>query len=204
MKPSKYPIKPKAAPQRTCMGTGAVCDKADLLRFVIAPNVDTATTAQQVFLDITGKAPGRGVYCLPTREALELAIKKRGFSRKLKAQVPADMVEQVERALKQDALHTLGLAKKAAALAVGVDDILENKQKLAGLVLATDIGKDATKKLSYLETEICQIFTNDELAYALGLPYIAAIGLTIKRFWPKFRRLQQFNAAAKASNGETT
>jgi predicted RNA-binding protein YlxR (DUF448 family) len=48
------------SPQRSCLGCGAVRDKGDLLRFVLAPdNVPVP--------DLKGKLPGRGAYICMSR-----------------------------------------------------------------------------------------------------------------------------------------
>ena len=169
-------------PQRTCLATGEVHDKTALLRFVKAPN-------GEVVFDLSGKAPGRGAYCLPNQSALALALKKRAFERKLAGKVPENFIENIIQLLKADALKALGLAKKANALVLGVDNILGQRNHLAGVLLAADMGQDAAKRLQPLPLEKCTVFKNAELAEALGQPHVAAAGLTNAQFWPKFRRL---------------
>ena len=58
--------------ERKCIATGEVQPKHGLIRFVVGPD-------NQVYPDILGKLPGRGIYVAADRAALELAIKKKGL-----------------------------------------------------------------------------------------------------------------------------
>ncbi|MDH3593482.1 MAG: DUF448 domain-containing protein, partial [Rhodospirillales bacterium] len=77
----------------------------DLLRFVIAPDGG-------VVLDLAGKLPGRGLWCLPRRDMIDRACGRNLFARAAKASVsvPGDFAEQVVRALRQRCLDLIGLA----------------------------------------------------------------------------------------------
>ncbi len=66
--------------ERKCIATGEVQPKHGLIRFVIGPD-------NQVYPDILGKLPGRGIYVAADRAALELAVKKKAFSRSAKQPV---------------------------------------------------------------------------------------------------------------------
>lgn len=70
-------------PLRTCAATGQKLPQAQLLRFV---NAD-GTPTPEILLDKT-RAPGRGVYILPTAEALAAAVKRKVFAHRLKTNKP--------------------------------------------------------------------------------------------------------------------
>lgn len=70
-------------PLRTCAATGQKLPQSQLLRFVNLNGVPTP----EVMLG-TARAPGRGVYILPTAENLALAVRKKAFAHKLKTNQP--------------------------------------------------------------------------------------------------------------------
>jgi len=55
--------KVKDEPQRTCVVTRHSADKAELVRFVVGPDVT-------IVPDISGKLPGRGIYVSPDRSVM--------------------------------------------------------------------------------------------------------------------------------------
>lgn len=103
---------------RRDVATGDVYDAADLIRFVLSP--DGIVTP-----DIFGKLPGRGAWVAANREALELAIKSKAFSRsfKGKAIVPGDIADQVEAGLAVKLLGLLGMSTKSGDLSMGFDQV---------------------------------------------------------------------------------
>ena len=82
--------KDRDEPERRCIATGETQPRGGLIRFVVGPDAT-------VVPDITGKLPGRGMYVSADRDALELAVKRRLFSRAAKMQVtaPEDLAQQV-------------------------------------------------------------------------------------------------------------
>ena len=83
-----------AGPERTCLATGAVRPKAELIRFVAGPD-------GMVVPDIAGKLPGRGFYVSADRTALETAVTKKLFSRGARAPVTVSdgLVDAIESQL---------------------------------------------------------------------------------------------------------
>lgn len=79
-------MKQKSQPQRLCVGCNELKDKKNLVRIVM--NKDG-----QVFLDTTGKAPGRGAYVCPQASCFEQAYKQRRLERSLKHQVSQEVYE---------------------------------------------------------------------------------------------------------------
>lgn len=71
-------------PLRTCAGTGQKLPQSQLLRFVNVGGVPTP----EVMLHPSKRAPGRGVYIVPTSQALASAAKRKAFAHRLKTNRP--------------------------------------------------------------------------------------------------------------------
>lgn len=85
-------------PQRTCVGCRNKCEKRDVIRIVRSPD-------GAVYLDKTGKAPGRGAYLCPRSSCLEAGLKKGGLARSLHISLT---VEQQESIRKEFEIHAKG------------------------------------------------------------------------------------------------
>ena len=70
----------KQLPKRTCIGCGEVKLKKDLIRVV-------KNKENQIFMDKTGKANGRGAYLCNNIECLEKAIKTKKLERTFEMQI---------------------------------------------------------------------------------------------------------------------
>ncbi len=78
MPPAKHP----AQPVRTCVGCRQRAAKADLLRVVL----DERGAGREVVPDPGGRLPGRGAHLHPTVDCLHQALKRRAFTRALRAE----------------------------------------------------------------------------------------------------------------------
>ena len=187
----------RQTPERTCMGTGETAPKGDLLRFVKGPD-------GMVWFDVLSKAPGRGAYTLPTVDAVQKAIKKRAFSRKLEGQVPEDLVEQVAQQLSKAALQSLALAKKGGQLAIGLDEVIKAKQAqtLKALLLVEDAGKNVLDKTKGWDVPKCQNWHKEDLEKVLGVPNVVVVGLTNGAIWPNLQRTTEFMKLTKTNDGK--
>ena len=58
----------------------------------------------EYLLDVTGRKNGRGAYLCRSRECFQKAVKSRGLERSLKAQIPAEVYEALEKEM--EALET--------------------------------------------------------------------------------------------------
>ncbi|MER5888784.1 YlxR family protein [Streptomyces sp. NPDC001941] len=74
----------RACPERTCVGCRERAAKDDLLRIVAEGDACVP--------DPRGTLPGRGAYVHPVPVCLDLAVRRRAFSRAFKAQGPFDTV----------------------------------------------------------------------------------------------------------------
>ena len=97
-------------PDRKCIATGEVQPKYGLIRFVVGPE-------DVIYPDISGKLPGRGIYVAADRDALEMAVEKKLFSRGAKQQVkvPDDLVDEVERQLARKVVDLIAMSRKAGS-----------------------------------------------------------------------------------------
>lgn len=153
-------------PERKCLATGEVQPRTGLIRFVLGPDA-------VVVPDIMGKLPGRGVYVAADRAALETAVKKKLFSRGFKAQaeVPEDLVDEVERQLARRVVDLISLARKSGAAVAGYEKVKDWLQKGAAQILiqASDGSGRGKSKLSTPEGgRYIGWLTADELGMAFA------------------------------------
>ena len=80
----------KKVPMRQCTGCGEMKNKKDMVRIL-------RTTENEIVLDATGRKNGRGAYLCRSRECFQKAVKSRGLERSLKAQIPAEVYEALEK-----------------------------------------------------------------------------------------------------------
>lgn len=163
---------PHEAPRRTCLGCRQEKSKAELLRFVVAPD----TT---VVPDLLGKLPGRGAYTCFEKRCIEAAIARKQFQRAFRGTVIVDKAEAVVgliiARLEERLASYLALANKAGKVVSGTDSVLENlrKQKKIGLILlATDISDDIGAKVMLQarrnEIPIYRLLDKDRIGMLLG------------------------------------
>lgn len=84
--------KPKKIPLRKCIGCSESKPKQELIRIV--KNKDN-----EVFIDSTGKANGRGAYLCRDTKCFDSAIKHRAIQRALSQDVPKETVDELRRTL---------------------------------------------------------------------------------------------------------
>jgi predicted RNA-binding protein YlxR (DUF448 family) len=162
--------------ERRDLVSGEVMPEERLVRFVAGPE-------GVVVPDVARKLPGRGLWVAATREAVETAAKKGGFSRSAKAKLtaPPDLADQVEKLLKTRLLAGLGLARRAGDLILGfekAESAIEGG-KTAWMVEASDGAQDGRRKLlqsarraaesGRLSPRLFGVFSSEELGLALGL-----------------------------------
>ena len=130
--------------ERTCIVTRKSGAPDDLIRFVVGP--DSALVP-----DLKRNLPGRGCWVTADRLHVERAAAKKLFARALKAevQVPADLGDMVDRLLARAALGSLGLARKAGAVALGagkVEAAVRSGEALA-VLHAAEASADGVRKI---------------------------------------------------------
>ena len=83
-------VNAKKFPQRQCIGCGEMKNKKEMIRVL-------KTAEDEIILDATGKKNGRGAYICKSRECLEKARKNHGLERSLKAAIPDEVYESLEK-----------------------------------------------------------------------------------------------------------
>ena len=79
----------KKIPMRSCVVTGEKCEKRELIR-VVRDNTG------KVFVDVTGKANGRGAYLKRDIDVIKRAKQNKILDRRLEAEVPDNIYEELE------------------------------------------------------------------------------------------------------------
>lgn len=82
-------MKVKKIPMRSCIVTREKFPKQELIRVVRTPN-------QEVIVDLTGKANGRGAYLKKDLEVFERAKKSKILDRILEIEVKEEIYEQLK------------------------------------------------------------------------------------------------------------
>ncbi len=155
-------------PERMCIVTRKVSDEAELVRFVRSP--DGRATP-----DLQRKLPGRGVWVSLDRATVAEAGKRNLFSRGFAEQtdVPAELADMVGVLLRQQAVATLSLARKAGEALAGFVKVEDAMRKGPVQVLLHSPGAavDGIRKLNRLaqpETVVSSDFLSDDLDLAFG------------------------------------
>ena len=77
-------------PMRQCTGCREMKNKKEMIRVL-------KTAEDEIILDATGKKNGRGAYICKNRECLEKDRKNHGLERSLKAEIPDEVYESLEK-----------------------------------------------------------------------------------------------------------
>jgi predicted RNA-binding protein YlxR (DUF448 family) len=136
-------------PERTCILTRRKATKDELIRLALGPDGAVAP-------DVRARAPGRGAWIGVTRAELDEANRKGrlkpALQRAFKASevnVPADLGDRTEQALRQTALDRLGMEARAGNLINGAERVeaAARAGKVHLLVHAADAGDDGRARL---------------------------------------------------------
>lgn len=88
-------MRKKKIPIRKCVGCGESKAKKELIRIV-------KNQEGNIFLDITGKANGRGVYICNSIDCLNKAKKSKAFNRSFKAEVPNEVFDKLQMEIEKN------------------------------------------------------------------------------------------------------
>ena len=80
----------RKVPLRKCIGCNEMKNKKEMIRILKTPE-------GEFVVDATGRKNGRGAYICPL-ECLGKAMKNKGLSRSLKAEIPSEVYEQLKEA----------------------------------------------------------------------------------------------------------
>lgn len=136
--PSEPGNESPATTTRRCLVTGAVRPKAELVRFVVAPD-------GRIVPDIAERLPGRGLWLTARRDIVATAVAKRLFARAARRPVVVEdaLGDRVEVLLVARCRDLIGLARRAGEAQMGfvkVGRMLASGA--AGLLLAAHDGAD--------------------------------------------------------------
>ena len=84
----------KKIPLRKCVVTQQRVPKKELLRIV-------KNNEGKVFVDLTGKANGRGAYLKRSLEAIEVAIKKNSLGRALECTIEQEIYDELRKLISE-------------------------------------------------------------------------------------------------------
>ena len=160
---------------RTCIVIRRAGAPDDLIRFVVGP--DSALVP-----DLKRNLPGRGCWVTADRLHVDRAAAKKLFGRALKKDIsiPADLGAMVDGLLARAALGSLGLARKAGAVALGaakVEAAIRSGAALASLhaseaapdgIRKIDQARRATALLGGPDIPAYKLFSEAEIGLALG------------------------------------
>ncbi|MDR3424268.1 MAG: DUF448 domain-containing protein [Alphaproteobacteria bacterium] len=156
---------------RRCLVTGEMKLRAEMIRFVIAPD-------QSVVPDLSENLPGHGLWVTATPDAISLAAKKNLFAKAAKcpARPAAALAADAARLARKRCLDFLGLAKGAGIAVLG-ESQTEAALRAGKLALYLH-APDATHALdNRSDVPECVLFSRDELGAALGYEHIVYAGL---------------------------
>lgn len=183
---------------RRCIVTGAVQNKAALVRFAVGPD-------GAVVPDLAGTLPGRGLWLTATREVLGQALAGGRLAKAARGPVSADptLADQVEALLVRRCLDRIGLAQRAGMAVSGAEKVRSLlRSGEAAVVLA---GRDASPagrakfRARAGDCAVVEMFDVAELSLALGRENVvhAALrrGAMALRFVTDVSRLAGFRPA---------
>ena len=136
-------------PERTCVLTRRKGMRNELIRLALGPDGSVAP-------DIRARAPGRGAWIGVVRSELDQAILKGKLKAALQrafktsdVEIPADLGERTEQALRQGVLDRLGMEARASNLINGFERVesAARSGKVRLLVHAADAGEDGRRAL---------------------------------------------------------
>ena len=169
--------------ERKCLATGEVQPKYRMVRFVVGPE-------GQVFADVMGKLPGRGMWVSADRAALELAVKKGAFSRgaKQSVKVPDNLVAEVEKQLARRVVDLISMQRKAGKAVAGYEKVktwLQTEEALVLIQAVDGSGRGKSKLSTPHYGHYIGCLTADELGLAFARQTVihgalASGGLTLR------------------------
>ena len=130
--------------ERRCIATGVSGSRDPMIRFVVGPD-------GTVVADLAEKLPGRGIWLGASRDAVTTAVKRKLFARAARCQVsvPDGLANQLEAALVERVVATIGLARRAGLVVAGHTKVAEalRRERVALRLEASDGAEDGRRKL---------------------------------------------------------
>lgn len=164
---ARPPRRSGEGPLRRCIASGAVRMKAEMVRFVVAPDGNAVA-------DVEGRLPGRGMWLSADRDMVNKACRKGLFSRaaRTRVSVPDDLADRVEGLLLRRCLDLIGLARRAGLVVTGSGRTGEwLRAGRAGVLLgAADAAPGGRAKMRALApgVPLVELFSGAEQGSAVG------------------------------------
>jgi len=141
---AEEPEAEERGPQRRCIVTRVVGERARMIRFVIGPD-------RQIVPDLAARLPGRGMWLSARADVLETARARGAFARVARGPVtcPADIAAILQAGLRRRVAEHLGLARRAGQAVSGFAKAREwiGRGNAAGVVQADDGSVDERARL---------------------------------------------------------
>ena len=124
--------------------------------------------------DISERLPGRGLWLTASRDIIVEACAKNVFSKaaRAKVMVPDDLVNRVEKLLRQRCLDIFGLARRAGQMVGGYEKVRSflSGETAGVLFAASDGAEDGRNKVGALAPNVPLVdcFSGSELGAAIG------------------------------------
>jgi uncharacterized protein len=192
------------APQRRCIVTGEIRERALLLRCVVGPD-------GEIVPDVDAHLPGRGLWLLPRRDIVEKAVAKRVFARVARRPVamPPALADRIEMLLARRCRDTLGLTRRAGLAVAGFERVGEAVRRgdAALLLLARDASGAGHRRMAGAARglPIAAVLDASELSGAFGREMVAFVavgpGPLCARLRIDLERLAGFRADAASRPG---
>lgn len=136
------------------------------------------------FVDVLGRAPGRGVYVEPEALVEALGAKALGRAFRGKAQVPGGaeveaLLEATRARLEDRLLELLGLARRAGGLTLGMDASLDAlaRGRARVVVVARDLAERSRARVEAARSAVpvIEVGSVDVLGQALGREVVGVV-----------------------------
>lgn len=84
----------KKTPLRKCVGCNQMNPKKNLIRVIRTPEGD-------FLVDETGKKNGRGAYLCVNSQCYQLGMKRKGFERSFKQEIPKEIADKLAKEIEE-------------------------------------------------------------------------------------------------------
>lgn len=139
-------------PMRQCVVTRERVPQRALLRLALGPS-------GEAYVDVLGRAPGRGVYVTCDPEVLRQALSPKGLGRAFRGRAkPVDqqtietMLQEAVTRLESRLLEMAGIARRAGLLELGMDCVLRAVSAPGSkpwlVITAVDFGASSVRKVT--------------------------------------------------------
>lgn len=188
---SAPPRAPRPGKEYKCVQSGESLEKDRMLRFVIGPE-------NTLYPDFAENLPGQEFWCNLYRETLQKAVTENAFGPDVI--IPPDIMGQIEKGLRNQAISMISMARKAGNLVTGAEKTEQSlRSGKAGVYLTAAIKEaDTREKLTFLanKARIVDLFTTDELSKASGARKVVHAAMSrggvAERFFIHVKRMNLF------------